>query len=139
MKKKFLFDTDACIDLIRQKVPALQEKIRSLQGEQVAVSVITVAELEYGISKSMFPDRARLATINFLFPFEVLSFDASDAKIYGEIRAGLEKIGGPIGSMDYLIAAQALNRGFTLITGNIREFGRVSGLKIADWSAFELN
>jgi tRNA(fMet)-specific endonuclease VapC len=76
-----------------------------------------------------------LAALNaFLNPFEVLAFTSDDARAYADIRARLEKSGKPIGALDMLIAAQAVARGHWLVTDNEREFRRVAGLEIENWS-----
>jgi tRNA(fMet)-specific endonuclease VapC len=70
---------------------------------------------------------------NFLAPIQILSFDSGDALVYGSVRSSLEKVGMPIGPMDMLIAAHAINRSLVLVTNNLREFSRVEGLKIQNW------
>ena len=67
-------------------------------------------------------------------PFDVLAFDPDDAREAGDIRAALERTGTPIGPYDVLIAAQARRRGAMLATANTREFSRVPGLNLQDWS-----
>jgi tRNA(fMet)-specific endonuclease VapC len=67
--------------------------------------------------------------------FEIVEFDQEDARRAGEIRAVLAKAGAPIGAYDVLIAGQALARSLTLVTHNVREFGRVEGLVVEDWEA----
>jgi len=97
------------------------------------VSVITLAELEYGVSKSSRPARNREALAQFISPLEVVSFDRHATTAYGKLRAALEKKGQPIGSMDLLIAAHALSLQVRLITHNVKEFRKVPGLRIEDW------
>ena len=71
----------------------------------------------------------------FLSAYTVLSFDEGDARVFGNIRAGLERQGMPIGPYDLQIAAQALSRGFTVVTHNVGEFSRVPGIELEDWVA----
>ncbi len=95
------------------------------------ISAIVAHELFYGAYKGQRTERS-LAQIDGL-RFEILEFDQEDARCAGEIRAGLAKSGAGIGPYDVLIAGQALARGLTLLTHNVREFGRVEGLKVQDW------
>jgi tRNA(fMet)-specific endonuclease VapC len=84
--------------------------------------------------KSSNPEKNQEALDKFLSPLEILDFGYHAANEYGRIRAALEKKGTPIGSLDTLIAAHAKSLGLTLVTNNVREFKRVSGLKIEDWA-----
>ena len=69
----------------------------------------------------------------FLSTYSILSFDREDAKLYGCIRAELEKKGTPIGTYDTLLAGQALSKGLTFVTHNTRKFNHVPNLKVEDW------
>ncbi len=94
------------------------------------VPAIVRFELEYGCAKSAAGERSRAALEVFLSAgFDQPPFDLDDAREAGEIRAGLEARGTPIGGFDTLIAAQARRRGATLVTGNLREFERVPGCR----------
>ena len=97
-------------------------------------SSITVAELEYGVARSKFPERNRVALTEFLVPFTILDFDQAAASCYGIIRASLEKRGKPIGPMDLLLSAQACVENLILVTNNLREFQRVEGLHAENWA-----
>ena len=130
---KYLLDTSTCIYIINKKPPPAVARVRSKQPEDVAVSTITVAELEYGVYRSQNTDQNRIALLEFLVPLAILDFDQSAAAVYGSIRASLESRGTPIGPMDLLIAAQAMSQGLILVTNNEREFGRVEGLGIENW------
>ena len=130
---KYLLDTNICIYLIKQRPSRVIERLQTLKIDDVGVSAITVAELQYGAAKSACPDRNRLALTGFLAPLEILDFTAASAAVYGRIRADLERSGTPIGAYDLLIAAQALSGGFTLVTNNEREFRRILGLTVENW------
>ncbi len=130
---RFLLDTNICIYLINRKPRSVIERLRSRQPYDVAISTITIAELEYGISRSNSPDRNRIALLEFLIPFSILDFDQLAAVNYGSIRCSLETEGRPIGPMDLLLAAQAKSRDLILVTNNEREFDRVTGLKVENW------
>lgn len=131
---KLMLDTNACIYLIKEHPSSVLERFASNPVGDIGVSVITLAELEYGISKSSRPARNREALEQFISPLEVASFDRDATAAYGKLRTTLEKKGQPIGSMDLLIAAHAISLDVRLITHNVKEFGRVPGLRIEDWA-----
>src|SRR6056297_1957943 len=120
-----MLDTNVCIDVIRKRARSLVERIRTHAVDDIALSAITLSELQHGVSKSENPEQNRVALLEFLVPFTVLSYEDTAARAYGEIRAHLEKKGTPIGPMDMLIAAHARSHGLTLITNNEQEFRRV--------------
>jgi len=130
---KFLLDTNICIYIINKKPISVIERLQAKQPHDVAISTITIAELEYGISRSSSPDQNRVALLEFLIPFSILDFDHMAAVHYGSIRCSLEAKGRPIGPMDLLLAAQARSRNLTLVTKNEREFRRVAELKVENW------
>ena len=130
---KYLLDTNICIYIINKKPATVLKRIQTKRPDQVAISTITQAELEYGLARSRFPERNRAALLQFLFPFQLLDFDQLAAVQYGTIRSDLESKGRPIGAMDLLIAAQAVSRNLVLVTNNEKEFGRVEGLNIENW------
>lgn len=129
----FLLDTDICIYLIKHKPPQVIARLRELPLSTVAISSITLSELEYGVMKSSRPKQNTFALMQFAVPLEILPFDDLAAREYGYIRSFLEKQGTPIGSLDTLIAAHALALDCILVTNNQKEFGRVPGLKTANW------
>lgn len=129
-----MLDTNICIYLIKQAPPALIERFRAFPVGDIGISVITLAELEYGADKSTQPRRNLEALKQFIAPLDVAMFDRPAAVVYGRIRAVLEKKGRPIGAMDLLIAAQALSLGVRLVTNNEREFRRVPGLRVENWA-----
>jgi tRNA(fMet)-specific endonuclease VapC len=130
---KYLLDTNTCIYIINKKPPSAVNHIRSKQPDEVSVSTITIAELEYGVYRSKHAAQNRIALLEFLVPFVILDFDHSAAVVYGSIRATLERKGTPIGPMDLLLAAQAMSQQLILVTNNEREFRRVAGLQIENW------
>jgi tRNA(fMet)-specific endonuclease VapC len=105
---KYLLDTNTCIYIINKKPPSAVARIRSKQPEDVAVSTVTIAELEYGVYRSQKIDQNRIALLEFLVPLMILDFDQGAAAVYGSIRSSREARGTPIGPMDLLIAAQAV-------------------------------
>lgn len=131
----YLFDTNICIYLINQKHDYLKDKIESVGLEEIAISTITIAELEFGIAKSATPykERNRIALFEFLTPFTFLPFEQIDAYEYAQIRNVLQKKGEITGNMDMLIGSQAISNNLTLITNNVKEFERIDGIKIENW------
>ncbi len=102
---KYLLDTNICIELIRKKPPRLIQKLMALEVGAVGISSITVAELQYGVSKSRRPEENQQALDQFLLPLAIVEFDYEAAVIYGRVRADLERAGTPIGALDTLIGA----------------------------------
>jgi tRNA(fMet)-specific endonuclease VapC len=129
----YLLDTNICIYLIKKRPPQVIAKFKKLQLEDVAISSVTLAELEYGVKKSQAKEKNQQALEEFISPLIVLPFDKQAASYYGDLRASLERMGTPIGSLDFMIAAHALSLGITLVTNNTKEFVRVSGLNIENW------
>jgi len=131
----YLLDTNICITIIRKKPTAVLKRMQAKEPEQIAISTITLAEMEYGIARSRYPDRNRIALLEFLFPFTILDFDQKACVDYGRIRTSLESKGRPIGPgpMDLLLAAQAKSREMILVTNNEKEFRRIDGLRIENW------
>ncbi len=131
---KYLLDTNICIYIIREKPSSVLNKFSKVNVGEVYISSITLAELEYGVKKSKFPKKNQIALLDFLTPIQILPFDQRGAIEYGTIRANLEKIGNIIGSYDLLIAAHAKSENLILVTNNVREFNRISGLQIENWA-----
>ena len=104
----YLLDTNICIFLIKNKNQHLKKKIFNCKKEELFLSSITIAELEYGVSKSQFREKNRRALLNFCSDFtNIIDFTTEDTEIYGMIRAYLENKGIPIGPFDTQIAAQS--------------------------------
>jgi tRNA(fMet)-specific endonuclease VapC len=132
---RFMLDTNLCIDLMRGKSRGAFDRLRALPVDEAAISTITLAELQFGASKSARRAHHESLIIAFCAPLAIEPFDALAAEIYGTIRAKLEKGGTPIGPLDTLIAAHALSVGATIVTANVREFDRVPGLSVENWRA----
>jgi len=129
----YLLDTNICIYIINKKPESVIKKFDNLNPDEIKISTITVAELEYGVSKSKKRDQNSLALRNFLSTFEIITFDTKDAEIFGIIRSDLENRGEPIGPYDMQLAAQALARDLVLVSNNTNEFNRVKKLKLENW------
>ena len=130
---KFMLDTNICIYIIKRQPGSALRRVESHAVGDIGISVITLAELEYGVSKSSKPARNRDALEQFVSSLKVAPFDRQATVAYGKIRALLEKKGDLIGSMDLLIAAHAVTLGIRLVTNNVREFKRVPGLRVENW------
>lgn len=131
---KYLLDTNICIFIIKKQPEKIIRKLQEFDVSEIGISSITLSELEYGIRKSAKPEQNKLALVEFLAPINVVSFDDVASEEYGKIRSGLEKIGTPIGPLDTLIGVHALSIGCILVTNNTKEFKRIKGLTIEDWS-----
>lgn len=129
----YLLDTNICIYFMKNQYLLLSQKILSHNPSELRLSAITVFELEYGAEKSSWGSRTREKLAMFLAPFNILPFSPEDTVFAGRLRGYLEKQGTPIGPYDVQIAAQALSRGYTLLTHNVGEFSRVPNLKVEDW------
>jgi len=130
----YLLDTNTCVYIINRKPSAVLKRVQSKQPGQIAISTITLAELEYGVARSRYPDRNRIALLEFLFPLTILDFDQRAAGEYGRIRFLLESKRKPIGPMDLLLAAQAKAHNLILVTNNEKEFARIDDLRIENWA-----
>lgn len=130
---KWMIDTNVCIAIIRRQPEIAIRRLRGKSIGQVGLSSITLAELEFGVANSQQPMAAKAALAEFLLPLEIAPFDEAAAVAYGDVRAMLERRGRPIGPLDTLIAAHALAVDAVLVTNNMREFARVTGLAVEDW------
>jgi len=131
---KYMLDTNICIFVINKNSDVVLEKIRTNKFKNLSISTITLAELEYGVANSTLKEKNSIALHKFLSNIRILNFDDNAAIEYGKIRADLKRRGKPISMMDSLIAAHAIASDQILVTNNIREFERVNGLRIVDWT-----
>jgi len=130
---EFMLDTNTCIYIIKQKPPDVIKRFKQTGISQISISSITLSELLFGVSKSSKPEQNQMALTQFIAPLELLPYDDEVAQYYGDLRAHLEKMGAPIGSLDMLIAVHALSIDCTLVTNNEKEFIRIPNLKIDNW------
>lgn len=130
---RLLLDTNICIYALKQSPPVLA-RMREHRPSELALSVITEAELRTGAAKSSHPTATLRRLERFLAPLQVLEFASEDAIVYAQLRAKLERAGTPIGPLDTLIAAQALSRALVLVTNDTREFSRVPRLELENWA-----
>ena len=131
-------DTNIAIYVINRRIPSVRHRLAEQLrlGTEIGFPVVALFELSYGYARSDRRAESDRLLTEFLAPgIAILPFEAEDAAHAGDIRADLESKGTPIGHYDYLIAAQSRRRSATLVTMNIREFSRVPGLIVTDWSA----
>ena len=135
---KYMLDTNICIFIIRQRSLSVLQRLERIPPGQIAISAITVAELQYGVFKSSRPEKNAMALVKFIRSFHVIPFTEKDTMIYGKIRSDLERKGTVIGPFDLLIAAHAISNSLILVTNNMKEFARVGGLRAEDWNESRL-
>ena len=133
---KYMLDTNIVAFAKNNRPEVVLERMRRFDPGDLCVSVVTLAELEYGVFNSSNPERNQLALTLFLANIDAIPFDDDAAVEYGRIRADLRRKGTPIGANDLMIAAHAKSLGMTLVTNNTREFSRVEGLMLEDWACF---
>ena len=126
---KFLLDTDTCIYALKQN-PTVLKHLLAPSREDIAVSVITEAELRTGAAKSTSGARTQQLVENFLRPLGITEFTPNDTISHAQVRARLERAGTTIGPLDTLMAAQAIARKLVLVSNNESEFSRVAGLRL---------
>jgi tRNA(fMet)-specific endonuclease VapC len=129
----YLLDTNICIYLIKKQPLSVLEQFSKYSPKDVAISAITLFELQYGIEKSQYRQRSEDALAKFLLPLNLINFDRSSAVEAAIIRAQLEKKGMPIGPYDLLIAGLARSLDMILVTNNTKEFERIDGLHLENW------
>ena len=130
---KYLLDTNICIYTIKHRPEQVRAAFNRNHG-LMAISAITLMELIYGAEKSAAPERNLAVIDGFAARLEVLPYDRPAAIHSGQIRAELAQLGQPIGPYDQMIAGHARSQGLILVTNNSREFARVAGIRIEDWT-----
>lgn len=129
----YLLDTDICAFILRKSSPTLLQRIQQVPIQQQCMSVVTLAELLYGVQVSSKKLANREAVDLLAQHVQVLDWTPAAANHYAEIRADLKKKGQQLGSNDLLIAAHARSKGAVIVTNNVKDFGRVRGLKLENW------
>lgn len=130
---RFMLDIDTSIYVIKNNPTGVREKFNEYCG-QLCISSVTYMELFYGAENSQAKARNHDRLMNYAARLEVLDFSQKAAKHTGNIKADLRQKGTPIGSYDLQIAGHARAYGLTLVTNNTREFGRVDGLMLENWT-----
>ena len=127
----YMLDTDTLSLIVRKHSPVIRNLVKH-ENDEICISAITYAELSYGLEKRG-SDKLFHEVRTIIEKLSIISFDDPQSELYGKIRVELEKSGMPIGDMDMLIAAAALSIGAILVSHNIRQFSKISGIKIEDW------
>ena len=130
----YLLDTDTCSHVIRGVSGALDARLAMAKPESLAVSVITRAELMYGLEKRGRPRALSRLLHGFLDSIAVMPWDTPAGDQFARLRVALERAGTPIGVMDSMIAGHALALDATLVTNNLKHFQKVAALKVENWS-----
>ncbi len=129
-----MLDTNICIELLRGGAAQVASRMQEHEIDEIAISSITLAELQYGVAKSTRPAHHETLLVAFCAPLAILPFNGRAGHTYGRVRTKLERAGTPIGPLDTPIAAHALAQNVTLVTKNKREFSRVVGLPVENWT-----
>ena len=130
-----MLDTDTASFIIKGRSPAVAAKLRTVSPALVCISVMTRAELQYGLKRLPPDHRLHLAVRQFLKIVRVLPWDSEAADWYADIRHQLLSTGQPIGELDMMIAAHALAAGAVLVTNNHRHFERIQApLTLLNWT-----
>ena len=129
---RYLLDTNILIALSKER-PGVAPRLASIHANDILLSAVVVAEIEYGIAKSTRREHNRRVFDTLLSGIQIIPFDEAAARLYGPIRAELERRGQLIGPYDLMIAAQALSQDAVLVTDNLGEFRRVAGLAVENW------
>lgn len=130
---KYMLDTNICIFTIKNRPQQVREAFNRFH-DQLCISSISLMELIYGAEKSANPEKNLAVVEGFAARLEVLSYDELAANHTGQLRAELARNGTPIVPYDQLIAGHARSRGLIMVTNNRREFDRVPGLRVEDWT-----
>ena len=133
MPVRYLLDTNIASYAIKRNVPQVRVALVSVPMSEIGVSVVTEAELRFGVARKGASAHLKLAVEEFLLRVEILPWDSEAAKHYVELRSALDSSGIPMANFDLMIAAQALAVDATLVTHD-RVFRRVKQLKIEDWT-----
>lgn len=133
MAVRYLLDTNICIYIAKHKPPAVRARFEQLSTADLAMSVVTFGELQYGAEKNQSRDQALAALRHLQIAIPVMPLSAAVGQHYGEIRSSLARVGQPIGNNDLWIAAHARAEGWVLVTNNEREFRRIDGLTVENW------
>jgi tRNA(fMet)-specific endonuclease VapC len=132
MTIRYLLDTNTCSYIIKGNVPRVRERLLRVPMAEVGISVVTEAELRFGVVRFAGATKLETAVEEFLVRVEILPWDSECARNYAQLRATLEQHGKPMGNLDMMIAAQALAAKAVLVSSD-GMFRRIKGLRIEDW------
>jgi tRNA(fMet)-specific endonuclease VapC len=129
-----MLDTSICIYIIKKKTEDVLNQLQNKQKDGLAISSITLAELEFANENSMYKEKNKIALMEFLSIIDIKQFDENAGKEYGIVKKDLKDRKCLIGPFDMLIGAHAKSLGMVLVTNNTREFERINGLGIENWA-----
>jgi tRNA(fMet)-specific endonuclease VapC len=130
---QFMLDTNVISEMVKDPKGRVAERARECQ-DRLCTSIVVASELRYGCAKKGSPELLRRVE-EILAEVGVIALDVPADAAYGSIRSELEAAGQSIGSNDLFIAAHACSMKLTLVTANVREFSRIRGLKLEDWTS----
>jgi tRNA(fMet)-specific endonuclease VapC len=133
MPVRYLLDTNTASYIIKGNFPRVRERLLKVPMSEVGISVVTEAELRFGVARRPEATTLKKVVEEFLLRVESLPWNTEAAGEYAHLRASLEKNGSPMGNLDLMIAAQAVAAGLVLVTRD-HVFRRVQGLRVEDWS-----
>ena len=133
MPVRYLLDTNIASYVIKGEFPRLRDKLARVPISELGISVITEAELRFGVNRKPGATSLKQAVDEFFRRVDILPWDSAAARYYAELRGALEDAGSAMANFDLMIAAQALAADAVLVTHN-RVFQRVKQLKIEDWT-----
>jgi len=129
----YILDTDTSSYIIKERPASVRSEFEKLSMEQLCISVVTYAELQYGVERSSTKKVNHQVVADFVRHLTIYEWDDDAAEHYGKIRTSLEQKGRLIGAMDMMIAAHARSLDAILVTNNEKHFKQVGGLKIVNW------
>ncbi len=129
---KYMLDTNIVIYTMKNRPPQVRDRFNKHVG-QLCISSVSYGELVYGCERSSRPEQNLAVLEGFVARLELLDFDAGAAEHFGQIRAALATKGELIGAYDLMIAGHARAESLVLVSNNLREFDRVSGLRSENW------
>ncbi|HLJ89225.1 MAG TPA: type II toxin-antitoxin system VapC family toxin [Candidatus Angelobacter sp.] len=133
MTVRYLLDTNIASHIIKGNVPAVRRHLLRVPIAHVGISAITQGELLYGVARRPAATHLREIVEEFLLRVAILPWDSNAARHYGDLRAGLESSGQPVGNLDLMIGAQAAALDLTLVS-NDQVLNRIKNLRIEDWT-----
>jgi tRNA(fMet)-specific endonuclease VapC len=128
-----MLDTNTCVYIIKKKTEKILKALQKKRNSGLAISSITLAELEYANENSMYKEKNKTALLEFFAIIDIKQFDEKAARVYGKVKKALKEKKCLIGPFDLLIGAHAKSLRMTLVTNNTKEFERITGLKIENW------
>jgi len=133
MPVRYLLDTNTVSYVIKGNLPHVRERLLKVPVREVGISVVTEAELRFGLARLPHATKLAMVVEEFLMRVEAPAWDSAAARQYALLRAALEELGEPMGNLDLMIAAQAIAAGAILVSSD-RTFRKVKNLRVEDWT-----